>query len=280
MLCNESLHLYTDVQKRNPNEPVALQTTLGLVIMGGNKGSSNQFSANKMSINPDIDNIVQRFWDLETYGTTETESKSIMTEEEHKAVKRFETTTHISNNHYAIGLLWKDNNVTLSNNRPLALSRFLSLENKLNKKPELKKRYTDTIHDYINKGHATKLTPANSKLTSKITNCIAHHAVFNINKPSKLHVVLDAAAKFHETSVNENLLKGPDLLSSLIGIILRFRMNEFAVIGETEQMFHQVNVPTTDKGALQFLWRASNGRLYYKCSFTWEERFTLLPMGS
>ena len=92
-------------------------------------------------------------------------------------------------------------------------------------------------------------------MTSKITNYIAHHAVFNINKPSKLHVVLDAAAKFHETSVNENSLKGPDLLSSLIGIILRFRMNEFAVIGETEQMFHQVNVPTTDKGALQFLWR-------------------------
>ena len=81
------LHLYTDARKRNPNEPVALQTTLGWFMMGGNKGSSNQFSANKMSIKPDIDNIVQRFWDLESYGTTEIESKSIMTEEEHKAVK-------------------------------------------------------------------------------------------------------------------------------------------------------------------------------------------------
>ena len=52
------LHLYTDVRKRNPNEPVALQTTLGWVFMGENKGSSNQFSANKMSINLDIDNFV------------------------------------------------------------------------------------------------------------------------------------------------------------------------------------------------------------------------------
>ena len=65
--------------------------------MGGNKGSPNQFSANKMSINRDIDNIVQIFWDLELHGTTEIESKSIMTEEEHKAVKRLETTTHVSN---------------------------------------------------------------------------------------------------------------------------------------------------------------------------------------
>ena len=40
-----------------------------------------------MSINPDIDNIVKRFWELESYGTTVIESTSIMTEEEHKAVK-------------------------------------------------------------------------------------------------------------------------------------------------------------------------------------------------
>ena len=134
----------------------------------------------------------------------------------------------------------------------ISISRFLSLENKLNKKPELKKHYTDTIHDYINKGQATKLTPENAKLTSKITNYIPYHAVFNINKPSKSRVVFDAAAKYRGSSLSENLLKGPDLLSSLIGIILRFRINEFAVIRDIDQMFHQVNVPTTDRDPLRF----------------------------
>ena len=94
-------------------------------------------------------------------------------------------------------------------------------------------------------------------------------------KPSKLRVVFDAAAKYCGTSLNENLIKGPDLLSSLIGIILRFRINEFAVMGDIEQMLHQVNVPTTDRDALRFLWR-DNVRLYHKCSFPWEERSTLL----
>ena len=59
--------------------------------MGGNKESSNQFSANKVSINSDIDNIVKRFWDLESYCTTEIESKSRVTEEEHKVVKWLRT---------------------------------------------------------------------------------------------------------------------------------------------------------------------------------------------
>ena len=165
-------------------------------------------------------------------------------------------------------------------NQSLVISRFLSLENKLNKKAELKKRYADTIRDYINKGHATKLTPENAKLTSKITNYIPYHAVFNINKPSKSRVVFDAAAKYRGSSLNENLLKGPDLLSSLIGIILRFRINEFAVIRDIDQMFHQVNVPTTDRDPLRFFverqCRTSNWRLYHACSFILEERFALL----
>ena len=66
--------------------------------------------------------------------------------------------------------------------------------------------------------------------------------------------MFDAAAKSRGTSLNENLLKDPDLLSSLIEI-LRYRINEFAVMGDIEQMLHQVNVPTTDRDALRFLWR-------------------------
>ena len=66
--------------------------------------------------------------------------------------------------------------------------------------------------------------------------------------------MFDATAKYCGTSLNENLLKCQDLLSSLIGIICRFRKNEFAVMGYIEQMFHQVNVPTSDRDAFQFLW--------------------------
>ena len=91
-----------------------------------------------------------------------------MTDEEHEAVKRLQNTTHVSNTHVSplmypdsciCPFLRKDSNLTLPNSRFLAVSRFLSLENRLNKKPELKKCYkdTDTIHDYINKGQATKL---------------------------------------------------------------------------------------------------------------------------
>ena len=128
------------------------------VLWEDNKESLNQFSANKNRINPDIDKIVQRPWDLESYGTTEIETKLIMTEEKPHLVKKLETINHVSNSHYTIGLLWKDKNIPFPNNRALPVSQFLLPENKLNKKMKLKKRYADTIHDYMNKGHATHKT--------------------------------------------------------------------------------------------------------------------------
>lgn len=42
--------------------------------MRGSKGYLNQSTTNKLSVNPDIENIVQRRWSLESNGTYETES--------------------------------------------------------------------------------------------------------------------------------------------------------------------------------------------------------------
>ena len=51
------------------------------------------------------------------------------------------------------------------------------------------------------------------------------------------------------------LLSGPDLLQSLIGIIFRFREHDIALFTDIEAMFLQVADPSDDSRCLRFLWR-------------------------
>lgn len=53
-------------------------------------------------------------------------------------------------------------------------------------------------------------------------------------------VVFDCAAKFVETSLNDNLLQGPDLINNLVGVLLRFRQDCIALIADIKGMFHEV----------------------------------------
>ena len=100
-----------------------------------------------------------------------------------------------------------------------------------------------------------KLSPEEAKHRSPVTNYVPLHGVTNANKPRKVRVEFDAAAQFDKTSLNEKLLKGPDYLNKLIGILLRFRREPYAVISDIEQMYHQIKVAENDQDALRFVWR-------------------------
>ena len=70
-----------------------------------------------------------------------------------------------------------------------------------------------------------------------------HHGVYHPKKPGKISVVFDLSAEFHGTSINKALLPGHDLTSQIVGVLLRFREEQIAVIGDIEAIYHQVNVP-------------------------------------
>ena len=69
---------------------------------------------------------------------------------------------------------------------------------------------------------------------------------------------MDASAK-HKcdvgVSLNKFLLKGPDLITSLVAILLCFRQHPVAVSSKIKAMYYMVNVIEEDQPALHFLWR-------------------------
>ncbi len=54
--------------------------------------------------------------------------------------------------------------------------------------------------------------------------------------------------------MNSILLQGPDLTNNLVDVILKFREECVAVMGDIESMFYQARVPKEDCDCLRFLW--------------------------
>lgn len=112
-----------------------------------------------------------------------------------------------------------------------------------------------TIDTDLEKGYAKKLIPEEAKNPVRHQWFLPHHPVVNLNKPGKVRRVCNAATTYGNISLNDHLLTGPDLLNSLVGVLMRFREERVALCADIEVMFSQVAVPPQDQVALRFLWR-------------------------
>jgi hypothetical protein len=83
---------------------------------------------------------------------------------------------------------------------------------------------------------------------------LPHHAVFKKSNPEKCRIVFDCAAQYKGISLNDTILQGPNFLNNLAGVLVRFRKEPVAVVGDIKMMFHQCFVRPKDRRFLRFLW--------------------------
>ena len=103
------------------------------------------------------------------------------------------------------------------------------------------------------KGHAEIVPQSELQPDRGKTWYLPHHGVYHPRK-KKLRVVFDCAAVYGGASLNKELLQGPDLNNTLLGVLLRFRHGPVAFITDIEGMFHQVRVAKEHINFLRFLW--------------------------
>ena len=138
----------------------------------------------------------------------------------------------------------------LPNNRKLAVTRLRHLSRKMDNNDAYREQYTGTMKDIIEAGFAERATEPG---TDGHVNYIPHHGVTH-KKKGKLRVVFDCSARFGGTSLNDHLLKGPDLTNGLFGVLCRFRLHKVALLCDVEKMFFQFQVPESDRDFLRFVW--------------------------
>jgi hypothetical protein len=200
-----------EVKKGMPCEPLAIKSCLGWSVLGNcnmsnTNGSGPRLRSQLNYVVQDevsLDKQLEHFWKTESYGLEKLESKPMSVEDQY-AQRVIESTISKVDGHYQMGLLWKEQNPRLPCNRVVAEARLSHLKKRLQRDPELHNKYRAVIEDYMAKGYARKMTAEEVSARSNITWYLPHHPVFNPNKPGKVRVVFDAAAKFQDTSLNEH----------------------------------------------------------------------------
>ena len=170
---------------------------------------------------------VEKFWKTDFVDAL-CSSKVAMSVEDQKALKTMEDSVKIVSGHYQVALPWRNQPPYLPNNRIAAEQRLQLLRKRFLRDEDFFQRYKGTINDYITKGYARRVPDEELKAIGKPLWYLPHHAVFHPHKPDKLRVVFDCAAKFRGTSLNDQLLHGPDLTNNLFGVLNRFRQESIA----------------------------------------------------
>ena len=126
------------------------------------------------------------------------------------------------------------------------------MKKRLEKDAGLQKRYVNVIESYITNGFARRVNEADNEAPGRWF--LPHHPVFDPHKPDKVRVVFDCGARHKGKSLNDQLLKGSDLMNNLVGVLSRFRTEKVAIVADVEAMFHQVKVDPRDHSYYRFLW--------------------------
>ena len=153
------------VKGKSKNGPIAVKTVFGWTLFGGRSSEENSISTNFLSFEK-LEASVERFWEQESYPTTSKLSNALLTKDEKRALSLLKSGTTLVEGRCQVGMLWKNDDVQLINNRALAEKRLQSTEKRLEKFSEIKDIYHSKINEYISLGHVKKLSDAEASTTS------------------------------------------------------------------------------------------------------------------
>ena len=206
--------------------PYAVRTVLGWSINGPLRSPTgsddwNQAVSCRVQVTSRLEDQLQKFFSLDFSEQFVFSGEKALSVEDKKFKEMVNCETILRDGHYQVCLPLRDASTPMPNNGSLALQRLKGLKKKFQSNNAFRKKYTDFIDDLFVKGHVSQVLDEDLSREDGRVWYLPHHGVIHVRK-NKLRVVFDASARFAGSSLNDHLLSGPDLSSSLTGVLVRF----------------------------------------------------------
>ena len=211
-----------------------------------------------------IDQTLRSFYEIEDI----TSSSGNRTQEEEDCEKLYaQSYSRDRNGRYTVALPFKDGfPPSLGSSRYAAVSRLHQVENRFRRDPEYKRLYIKSMNNFIENKYMIPIKASPEKNSSVTTNgsvnyrsCyLPHHGVFKAaSESTKLRTVFDASNKTSNgRSLNDSMLIGPVLQTTLFNLILKWRTYPVALKADITQMYLQILVKDPDAEFQRIVWRA------------------------
>ena len=238
-----------------PGSPIALETLFGWVLAGSTDSCAPApVIATHHTTLLSWDDLLRRFWEVEKVAV-----EKCLTPDERSVMDHFKDHhTRLENGRFVVPLPKKPGTLPLGESRSRAVRRFLSFEHSLHSK-ELFPEFKAVIDEYFDMGHAELVPAMDLKKPLHSTFYVPLHAVRKESSTTtKVRAVFDASAKTSTgVSLNDTLLVGPTVHSSLVDVLLHFRFHRVALIADVSKMYRAISLTPLDRDLHRFVWRNS-----------------------
>eukprot|EP00731_Ephydatia_muelleri_P025917 Em0018g17a len=183
----------------------------------------------------------------------------ILTPKENTVVRHFESHhTRSESGRFIVPLAKRSDSTPLGESRTQAVRHFMHLERSLLSKGSFPE-FRAVINEYFSMGHAEAVPKSDmNKPPQRVFYLPIQAVVKESSTISKIRAVFDASAKSSTgTSLNDTLLVGPTVHSSLVDVLLRFRLHCIALVADVSRMYRAIELTEKDKDLHRFVWRNS-----------------------
>ena len=144
----------------------------------------------------------------------------------------------------------------LEDNYDTALKVLKRRENRLIKDQYLLENYSAQIKDFEQRGVIRKMTEKEIQLWTGPVRYVDHREVIKEGSTTPVRIVINSSFRSNnELSLNDILMKGPNVLTSLLQVLVKWRMFPVGFLGDISKMYHNVGTGEIEANLRRLLWR-------------------------
>ena len=246
-------------ETRQSEHLVARNSPLGWVVFGATT-SKNQETSRIFLVSYTVPVDLSEFWSTESMGVAVKPcvcSADKLTQSEREETRMIQNSCKKVENQWMIPYPWKTDPKFLPDNQSQAMKKLKATERRLMKNQANAEAYNEQMQEMEVMKFSRKLTDVELAEYTGPVHYISHHEVLRPDKKSTLiRIVFNSSSVYQGHRLNGYWLKGPDLLNSIFGVVLRFRENQVAISGDISKMYHRILIPEEDQHVHRFLWRS------------------------